>query len=473
MGIIVGRGFQFLGAFLVYKCLLSLFSATEYGTLNLFITISSLTILLSITPFTVFAFRFVKQWEKDHVLNPNFNVIINLFLLFTLMLSVLSLIVYFIFSINEVFILFATYTLCSAGVQTIISILGIIKSVNLSVVISNVNIYGCLVSCLVFTNIFGVNEFSWIAGQITFQSILALGILKRYLNFVFSVVDFKKIVSFVFQNVTFFTLASVSQILFWLLHEGQRLIIIPFTSLEKFGLFSAGYMIARYFFAGFETLLSTYAVNNFYRRVQEGNAEEAWPIFFSYVLFYSITFFGIVFIGLDMITPLILNNEYLEARQYVIIGILCELFRVIGVNTSIASQYTLKPMVVVKPLLITLGLHVFFLAVLLYFQGFDLNYYTLVLAFAFLLYIVFFLIEAKRYNQLKAIKNLPIITAQLTVILIFIIVDYLITTYVAKAHFLYPLKVGLISIIFIYTYNVVRIYFLEDQSPFKLFLKYD
>lgn len=201
---------------------------------------------------------------------------------------------------------------------------------------------------------------------------------------------------------------------------------MPLTNIETFGLFTAGYMIGKYLFAGFESLLSTYALNNFYRQVEEKNGSDSWPEFYSHILYFSITFLGLSLIGIDIIVPFILTNEYSQAKDFVFVGLLCEFFRVVGINSNIAAQYTLKPMIVIKPLIVTLVMHLLCILLLIYIIDFNLFHYNIILPLTFCLYIFLFFISINRYAGLKIINNTRTIIIQTLLILIVLGIDHII-----------------------------------------------
>ena len=292
MQIIFGRLVQFIGSFIVLKSLLTIFDSESYAEINIFILISSLVILVSISPIGVYFMRFSKKWLSENILKNKLDMIIFLSFLICLFLLFLSLISLFFFpSINNVYYLFSLYIFSSAITQTLISGLGINYSVSKSILFSNLNIFGSLLFSFFSIYLFGTTIFSWILGQVSFQFILILILLKYFYKFNFSLnislIIFKE---FIHDVRNFAWTTSITNVLNWLLYQLPRILLAYYMGLEAFGYFVAGYMIAAYLFAGLEAVLNSYFLTNFYRKCEKEENSNAWSEYFFYILIFSIIF---------------------------------------------------------------------------------------------------------------------------------------------------------------------------------------
>ena len=202
--------------------------------------------------------------------------------LFFLFLSLISL--FFFPSINNVYYLFSLYIFSSAITQTLISGLGINYSVSKSILFSNLNIFGSLLLSLFSIYLFGTTIFSWILGQVSFQFVLILILLKYFYKFNFplniSLIIFKE---FIHDVRNFAWTTSITNVLNWLLYQLPRILLAYYMGLEAFGYFVAGYMIAAYLFAGLEAVLNSYFLTNFYRKCEKEENSNAWSEYFFYI----------------------------------------------------------------------------------------------------------------------------------------------------------------------------------------------
>tara|TARA_B100000989_G_scaffold289474_1_gene261396 strand:+ start:16940 stop:18373 length:1434 start_codon:yes stop_codon:yes gene_type:complete len=477
MQIIFGRLVQFIGSFIVLKSLLTIFDSESYAEINIFILISSLVILVSISPIGVYFMRFSKKWLSENILKNKLDMIIFLSFLICLFLLFLSLISLFFFpSINNVYYLFSLYIFSSAITQTLISGLGINNSVSKSILFSNLNIFGSLLFSLFSIYFFGTTIFSWILGQVSFQFILILILLKYFYKFNFSLnislIIFKEFIQDV-RNFAWTT--SITNVLNWLLYQLPRILLAYYMGLEAFGFFVAGYMIAAYLFAGLEAVLNSYFLTNFYRKCEKEENSNAWSEYFFYILIFSIIFLTLFIFVSGLLSRIIISDNYLESMNFIYFGLACEFLRLVGSTFIIAGQFLVKPEITFKPMTFSIIIMLTGLLLSNFLYGFNFILSLIIIFGSLFSYQIFsYFLIVKNYSKLDIRIYFNDIILMTSISACFLI-SYFIAAQLVSFSFINILFIDVMFLIFflLSVIKILKVKIFKEINIWKLFSNYD
>lgn len=395
MILLFGRLIQLMGTFINYRLLVGFFEANEFGELNLFITFSSLLILIFIAPFGIQISRLCKEWERENVLSNNLLIIFFLCSVGSMVGCLIAFILVSITSYSSLFLIAGVYCFSLGLANTMPSLVAINNSILKALVLSNIQIYGGIIFSLIFINFFEYSIIYWIYGQIVIQIILIFFVLQRYSAFK-SKLQFTRIIKFLNLHISFLKHLPLISILIWLAFSMPRFYIESRYGADYFGIFIAGYILAFYLMAGIEQINLTLIYPKFYRETGSENADEkvkSYSIFFKYLFSTSLIFLAIVFTWKYWIEKFLLP-DYENIMNYFIFGLICEFFRIISTSITNASHLRMIPKETIIPLLASVCFSLLILLTEKYLLFF-------IIPVSFLAPIVIYLLSKQNFKLLK------------------------------------------------------------------------
>lgn len=401
---IIARLFQFVIVFVSYQVAIKLFEPADYGKLTLFFVVASFFILLTISPFGSYLLANCKKWHREGYLLNRLSTVILIAIVFTIAITFFCFIGILYFDVlDNYFLLIGFYLFGSAVTQTMISLIAISFSIRVSILAANLNALGCLVASYFFVHIFGLEIINWVLGQIIFQCLLAVGLYFTFfytssLNLSFEVCkDFLK-TSYKFASVT-----SLISVLTWALYQMPKVLYSNIFDEMTFGLLMAGFVLSGYIFAGFEALVSMYAQTFFYRDFDPESSEHsgAWALYLFRVTFCFSAIFMILVPILDQASIHLFVGDYSDSRTYLLIGVICEYFRVIGGCFLISGQYIQRPEVNITPLAVSVVFTILLVANMEYILDLSPLYVASVLPIGFFMYICLAVYWTRQFESLS------------------------------------------------------------------------
>lgn len=404
MSAIIGRLFQFVIVFVSYQVAIKLFEPADYGKLTLFFVVSSFFVLLTISPFGSYLLANGKKWHREGFLLSRLSIFILIAIIFTIAVVILSFIGVSYFDVlDNYFVLIGFYLFGSAVTQTMIPLIAVIFSIRFSILAANLNSLGCLIASYFFTHIFGLEIINWVLGQIIFQCLFAAGLYIKFFYTSSLNLSFEVCKKFLKISYSFASLTSLISVLTWALYQMPKVLYSNIFDEVTFGLLMAGFVLSGYIFAGFEALVSMYAQTFFYRGFDPESPEhsDAWALYLFRVTFCFSAIFMILLPIFDQASIYFFVGDYADSRTYLLIGVICEYFRVIGGCFVLSGQYIQRPAVNMKPLAVSVVFSVVLVANMEYMLNLSPLYITSVLPLCFFMYICLAVFWTRRFDSLS------------------------------------------------------------------------
>lgn len=432
---IIARLFQFVIVFVSYQVAIKLFEPADYGKLTLFFVVASFFILLTISPFGSFLLANCQKWHRQRSLINRLSAVILIAIIFTIAITVLFLIGMLYFdALDNYFLLIGLYLFGSAVTQTMIPLIAVIFSIRVSILAANLNALGCLLASYFLVYIFGLEIINWILGQIIFQCLFAVGLYFKFFYTSSLSLSFEDCKNFLKTSYKFASITSLISVLTWALYQMPKVLYSNIFDETTFGLLMAGFVLSGYIFAGFEALVNMYAQTFFYRDFDPESPEYsgAWVLYLFRVTFCFSAIFMILLPILDQASIHLFVGDYSDSRNYLLIGIICEYFRVIGGCFVISGQYIQRPEVNIKPLAVSVLFAIALVANNEYILNLPPLYIASLLPLCFFIYICLAVIWTRQFETLSFgsyTRRLTILVISVPLyLLLFILTSNLIST---------------------------------------------
>ena len=433
MTLIIARLFQFVVVFISYQLAITFFDPSQYGILTLFFVISSFFILLTIGPYGSYLFANVKKWEREGVFHDSINAVLVIAILIVLIIIFTTLFLTALNSLDRHFVLLGLYIFGTGITQTLISIIAIMFSIKSSIISSIINSLGCLLSSCIFIFLFSTDITNWLLGHVIFQCLYAMCIYFKYFYIKKFNFQAKNIINFFYRSYKFASITSLISILTWFLYQMPKVLYSNIFDEISFGVVMAGFVLAGYIYAGFESIVSMYTQTLFFRDFdsKSENYSGAWPVYLFRVTFCFTAIFMISFPIADLVSIFFLNNQYADSRIFLIIGLVCEYFRVIGNCFISAGLYIQRPQINIIPLTASIVFSFLTIIVMHSFFNFNTFYVVSVLPIGYVLYLLLSIYRLKNNISLSLksydSKFLILISSIPLYLLLYILMSSLIT----------------------------------------------
>ncbi len=473
MKIILGRVLHFLALFINYKVMLSIFSPQDYGIINLFILVTSFAILFIIGPMGSYIMRVCVELNKKGKLVNELSYIIYGSILLTLVNALFIIISMVIFpNFHKIYLLFPIFFITSSIIQTFISLVGILRSLNVSVFLNVINTLGSLLFCILVHEFISNDIIAWMFAQTILQGFFCIFIFKKILILKLTKFSFNKISSFFKSRIKFFGVLSSISGFSWVMFQAPKAFLGMQLDTQEFGILIAGLTFSMYLLSGCENLINTYALTNFYRKCSKTGPEKAWKEYFIYV--YKFTLMGsiLALFFLDLTKNLILTDEFVKAQKFIYIGIIIEAVRIISTSTFIVAQAMSRPSFV---FFCQVFASIWFLAIILYLFFTNIIYENFTILFVFsssLLYLIIFFLGAYKKYSFYLIFDETIDLLKFTFGLLVVCIAYKLAFIILPSmHILIILTFSFTTVIIFYFY--LKKYIFKGISPIKLLINMD
>ena len=145
---------------------------------------------------------------------------------------------------------------------------------------------------------------------------------------------------------------AISVGLAWTQTQSYRFLMEPNLGLHELGLFAAGYGISAGIISAFESILTTYLLPIFYRRISGEDFAEparAWNEY-SGILIPTLLLVGLFILASTLeLTRLLLGSAYSSASQFVVWGVIAELSRVFAGIYGLIAQVRMRTRLLMLP----------------------------------------------------------------------------------------------------------------------------
>ena len=397
------RFIQFFVVFASYKLAITLFDPSDYGSLTIFFVIASFFILFSVSPFGNYLHANCIKWQREGILLVRIRLTILIAIVFGVGFSILSLpLIILSNTVGSHFFFIGLYVFGAAIAQTLIALIAIVSSIRFSIIMANLNAFGCLLSSYISVQCFGLEVFNWILGQVIFQLIFSMYLYKQNFNTASENITLQYFKNFLKEGYQFISITGLISILCWALWQSPKVLYSNIFDTVNFGVFMAGFVLAAYVCAGFETLVNMYAQTFFYRKFDPASDEHdgAWVLYLYRIVFCFSAIFAIILPILDQVAIFIFVDAYSDSRKYLLLGLICEYLRIVGGCFIVSGQYTHRPQMNIIPLAVASSFIIFSATVMRYVFNLDLVYLVSALPVGFLLYLVMASYSSQKFKSL-------------------------------------------------------------------------
>lgn len=354
---LAGRLVQFVVMFLTVKLMTTYLQPEEFGKVSLITAVSSFFAMFLINPIGTYVNRHLHQWQSEKKIRSALfsysKYLIFVALMAFLLLQAVKLLPITLFEDWWIITTFVVLNiLIGTANQTLIpslNLLGYVKEFTYLNVLSAL-LALCFAVALVYY--FEGTAIYWLFGILIGQGLATLTAVKIYykipeLNFEVN----RNTLHISKREILFFAIpVSMTAGFVWLNFQGYRLVLANFITLEKLGLFAAGYGLAVQMVSAAELILNTWFHPKFYQHcdsLQTEVREAAWSVYAQQI---SIPMVIIVASGI-MFAPLFVNHilgpAYQSTVHFYQMGLAIELIRVlIGTSGMFFHQHKLTKQII-------------------------------------------------------------------------------------------------------------------------------
>lgn len=342
--IFLGRIVQAGLALLALRVMTMMLSPEEVGRWSLLLAVTSFFVLGLVNPVGMFINRRLHDWVKYgkielymryyciYLLSVAFLACVMLYVFNAFYILVPDMSLIWLLSFVVVSIVFATLN------QTFTPSLNLLTYRGWFVLLTLATVAVSLCVSFAFVFYLEPNAELWQAGQLTGQVIMA--VVGGTLFFVFAKRHQEKFVSHASMRMTQAKLALVfsfvwplafSVLFTWVQTQSYRFIVQGSIGLEVLGLFVVGYGVAASLIGIFESIISTYFIPIFYKRVSSGDKREqalAWHEYAKAMLASLCVVISVIISLSDEFAFVLLDKSFANAAQYILWGVAAEAARV-------------------------------------------------------------------------------------------------------------------------------------------------
>jgi len=352
--IFFGRIAQAILALLALRIMTSLLPPEEMGRWALLLATTSFFVLGMVNPLGMFINRRLHAWVEQGKIN-RYMVYYSVYLagaaLFAALLLYISnpfyvavpeMPLFWVISLVVCAIIFSTLN------QTYIPSLNLLGYRGWFVLLTLATVVVGLVASVFLVILFEPDAGLWQAGQLTGQGLLA--IIGYFLFFRFAKAHKtiqsgrKELLINPAKVLTLFAFAwplAISVLLTWVQSQSYRFLVQDVIGLQTLGLFVVGYGISASLIGLFESVISTYFIPAFYKRISSENKYKqalAWREYTSAMLASLLVSIAVIISVSDELARVLLDIKFSQAAQYIIWGALAEAARVTVATYALAAH---------------------------------------------------------------------------------------------------------------------------------------
>jgi len=354
--IFLGRLGQILLTFLTVKLATTFLSPSGYGQMSLILAVIAGFNSVLINPVGMFVNRRLHGWVDAGTVKKYFinyaGYLLLVILIATIVIIVLQNTIGLVVGVltSWLVVIIGISLLFNTANQTFIPSLNLLNFRIWFVVLSLITLLASLLLSLFFAYIFQANAEYWLFGQVLGQAFL--GVVSGVIFFrVIKTVKVKEPIAQLKSQkqwsamFLFIWPLAVAVGLHWVQTQSYRFIVGKTLGLSSLGLFVVGYGVSASIIASYESVLTTYFLPLFYRRVSLDDRSiqsRAWLRYASAVFpTLFLTAFFIICFSQD-ICKILLGPNFQLAYHYVIYGALAESGRVIVATYSYIAHARMK-----------------------------------------------------------------------------------------------------------------------------------
>lgn len=329
--ILFARGYEVIVAFFLLKLMSDFLTPEEYAKLNLFVAITQGIALFFISPLQNWILVNNKEAQSGNWLTS----LIMFELIYATFLATLAYIFCYYSGFNQNIIKNGLFTLFLAAIilpvlaQTVLPVLNLQGEVKKFVIYSLVGTSLGFIMPLIFVIIFKANFVIWLYGTLLAQFIIVIFILT--FNFrIYSGTIFSGMKFIPFRKILLFSVPLSVAIGFqWYNAQGFRLSLQHIINLNMLGAFIMGFSFGGKFLNAIEKVFSTVLLPALYNRNDDASAKREWLIYVGKLsLLYSLSSIFVICLS-HYIYPILISDEYSAGLQYIIAGVIFDMFRCI------------------------------------------------------------------------------------------------------------------------------------------------
>jgi len=351
--ILFGRIAQAILGLVALRVMTSMLSPEDVGRWSLMLAITSFFVFGLVNPVGMFINRRLHVWV-EHGRSQQY---LMYYIIYLLLISVLAggLIYGVIFFYDFVPGMSTTWILglvmgaivFSTLNQTFIPSLNLLGYRGWFVILTLGSVSLALLMSVGFSYWWGGTAQMWLAGQLSGQFFFAViggGIFFHYVRLQRKEVVAPEVLSLNYKKVwglfSFSWPLTIAVLLTWVQSQSYRFVTQDLIGLDELGLFVMGYGLSASLLGLAESVLSSYFIPNFYKRVSNSSDAEKARAWFNYaraVMPTVLIMMAFVLSTSDELTHILLDEKFGHAAQYVLWGVLAEATRVIvGVYALLA-----------------------------------------------------------------------------------------------------------------------------------------
>jgi len=352
--IFLGRITQALLALVALRVMTGMLSPEEVGRWSLLLAVTSFFVLGLVNPVGMFINRRLHAWVEFGRIKRYMLYYIVYLCFVSLLAALLLYISSFVYEIvpNMEFT-WLVLLVCGSVVfatlnQTYIPSLNLLGYRGWFVLLTLATVTTALVGSMLFVDWFKPTAEMWQLGQLVGQLLFALvggGVFFHYAK------KHKKNNSDESSNrITYaklvlvfsFAWPLVLSVLFtWVQSQSYRFIVQDMIGLQLLGLFVVGYGVAASIIGVFESIISTYFIPSYYKRISSEDKDEhalAWREYASAMLVGLMLTIAVVIAVSDELAFVLLDASFSQAAQYIVWGALAEAARVIVATYALLAH---------------------------------------------------------------------------------------------------------------------------------------
>lgn len=377
--ILFARGYEIIVAFFLLKLMSDFLTPEEYAKLNLFVAITQGIALFFISPLQNWILVNNKEAQSGNWLTS----LIMFELLYATLLATLAYIFCYYAEFNQNLIKDGLFTLFLAAIilpvltQTVIPVLNLQGEIKKFVIYSIVGASLGFILPLIFVIIFKSNFVIWLYGTLLAQFIIVIFILTFDLR-IYSGTIFSGIKFIPFRKILLFSVPLSVAIGFqWYNAQGFRLSLQHIINLDMLGAFIMGFSFGGKFLNAIEKVFSTLLLPKLYNRNENVSAKREWLKYVGKLsALYCFSSFFIICLS-NYIYPMLISEEYSEGLEYIMAGVIFDMFRCIQ---NAVYQYNLISSKNHIQLIINMLMSVSIFALIMIIQKYHLDFQLIVIS---------------------------------------------------------------------------------------------
>jgi O-antigen/teichoic acid export membrane protein len=359
------RAIQILLMILTIKISTILLSPYEMGRLSLIYSIVSFYILIFINPVGMFMNRRFHSWNLAGRIK-NYMRFFWTYLIFVSFFSIIPIFILARFdfliingSLIYLLALVSGSLLITTANQVVIPNLNILESRILYLLLTLASTTASLIiAYLIATRAYPKAEY-WLSGILIGQFLITIigwkffySKINKSDDSVSNALLTKKHLREMFRFVWPILIGSGFM---WVQTQGYRLAIVEMAGLANLGLFVAGYTISAGIVSSVESILSTYFLPNFYKKItsnQIKEQEQAWALYASGIFPVLILVGFLTAATAPELTRIFLGEAYRSSSAFLVWGVIVEILRVIGYVYGMVAHAKMETKLLIFPSII-------------------------------------------------------------------------------------------------------------------------